>query len=376
MSTFNVRARQPPGAIRDCKRATLGSLVSDKMQEFDRMRRDLPSLRSQLALLESELANAPPFTSLLSKEREASELRDRIRRIESGDNEMDYLFTITPILRAYGDDSDASLALPDDPNFVPTALSPASPPKPPPPASEPPRAKGTLNRKYLELVKVNESDILDRRADTCRGCGASFVVTSEGMVCPDCGSCHVFIESSFKNFPYREQRPMTFFAYKRINHFNEWLQRFQGKDRATIPESVFEQVRAEMKRMRLPPEDLTQARLRALLKKLGLNKYYEHVPRIFHAVTGQPLPRLSDAQEEKLRSMFLAMQEPFSRACPSDRKNFLSYSFVLLKLAELLQLNDILHSFSLLKSKEKLYVQERVWRAICDQLGWRYIRTI
>lgn len=366
MSTFAVKQRQPPGAVRECKRATLGTLVSSKMDEFDKQRRSLPQLRAQLQAAEDALRQTPSF----SKEREVRDLREQIREIESGDNEMDYLLTVAPIIRAYGDEGVAGV----DALAHETGDSTEDAPDQPDPEV---KTKGSLNRQYVELLRSgNETDTFIPDAGMCSKCNQSMLITPDCMSCPECGLSVDVIESSFRTCTYREHRPVPFFTYKRINHFNEWLQRFQGKDRATIPDSVFERVRDEMKRMRVPEKHMTQLKLRGMLKKLGLNKFYEHVPRIFHVITGEPLPQLSLGEEEKLRNMFMKMQEPFARACPSDRKNFLSYSFVLLKLAQLLQLDDILDAFSLLKSKEKLYVQEKVWKSICEQLGWKYIRTI
>ena len=68
------------------------------------------------------------------------------------------------------------------------------------------------------------------------------------------------------------------------------------------------------------------------LKKLGLNKYYEHVPHIINMINGRPAPVINRATEEKLRMMFKEIQTPFMRHCPKDRKNFLSYSYVLQKI--------------------------------------------
>ena len=46
---------------------------------------------------------------------------------------------------------------------------------------------------------------------------------------------------------------------------------------------------------------------------------------------GLPPPIMSREQEEQLRRMFKEIQIPFINNCPKDRKNFLSYSYVLHK---------------------------------------------
>ena len=54
---------------------------------------------------------------------------------------------------------------------------------------------------------------------------------------------------------------------------------------------------------------------------------------------------LIEETEEKLRVMFKEIQGPFAKVCPKGRKNFLSYSYVLHKFAELLELDDFLMCF-------------------------------
>lgn len=44
-----------------------------------------------------------------------------------------------------------------------------------------------------------------------------------------------------------------------------------------------------------------------------------------------PAPQLPQYLENRLKSMFGEIQEPFEKHCPTTRKNFLSYSYVLYK---------------------------------------------
>ena len=74
--------------------------------------------------------------------------------------------------------------------------------------------------------------------------------------------------------------------------------------------------------------------------------------------------------------MFKEIQEPFMKVCPKNRKNFLSYSYVLHKFVELLELDQYKSCFPLLKSREKLHQQDKIWKDICKILKWEYIRSI
>jgi hypothetical protein len=80
--------------------------------------------------------------------------------------------------------------------------------------------------------------------------------------------------------------------------------------------------------------------------------------------------------EEKLQYLFKEIQPAFIKYCPRDRSNFLSYPYVLYKLCQLLEMDEFLPCFQLLKSREKLYQQDQVWQKICEEMRWQFIRSI
>lgn len=121
---------------------------------------------------------------------------------------------------------------------------------------------------------------------------------------------------------------------------------------------------------------LTPKKLRDILKKLDKNKYYEHVPHIINRLNGLPPPTISRETEEELRRMFKEIEETFIKYCPKNRKNFLSYSYVLHKFFQLLELDEFLPCFMLLKSREKLHQQDLIWKKICEELRWEFIPSV
>jgi Poxvirus Late Transcription Factor VLTF3 like len=200
--------------------------------------------------------------------------------------------------------------------------------------------------------------------------------TSE-MVCTSCGAVQ-YVQSSKCNFKEEQETQVRniVYSYKRDNHFNEWIAQFQAKEMTSIPPDVIEKLRTEFKKQKITDStDITHRKVRGLLKKLGLNKYYEHAPYITTILNGVKPPTMPQALEERLRLMFYQIQKPFEKHCPSDRKNFLSYSYTLYKFCELLGEDEYLPCFPLLKSKEKLHRQDDIWKLICQDLAWEYIPT-
>ena len=58
------------------------------------------------------------------------------------------------------------------------------------------------------------------------------------------------------------------------------------------------------------------------------------------------------------------------------RKNFLSYSYVIRKFLELLGEDKYISYFPLLKSREKLYQQDVIWKGICAKLKWAFYPSL
>jgi len=200
---------------------------------------------------------------------------------------------------------------------------------------------------------------------------------SAELICQECGitkSIMVVTERNSFNDPPRE---VSYFAYKRINHFNEWLAQFQAKEKTELPEDIFTDINAELKKnFSINIEELNYRQVREILKKLKYNKYYEHIPHIISIISGKKAPVLDRKKEEILRSLFKEIQIPFINNCPPSRKNFLSYSYVLHKFCELLEYDHLLEFFPLLKSREKLYQQDIIWEKICKDLKWQFIPSI
>jgi hypothetical protein len=197
------------------------------------------------------------------------------------------------------------------------------------------------------------------------------------FTCTTCGfQDFVLIDSdkpSYKDPP----REVSYYAYKRINHFNEWLAQFQAKETTEIPQEVYDAILVELKKERIMDfRTLKGSKVKEILKKLKFNKYYEHIPHIINRLNGQTAPVMSREVEEKLRYMFKEIQPSFQAHCPKGRSNFLSYSYVLYKFCELLELDEYLPCFPLLKNRDKLYVQDKIWQKICADLSWEFIKSI
>ena len=247
--------------------------------------------------------------------------------------------------------------------------------------------KGTLKEQYLALTdnvylceKIKLSPI-----KICSLCNIeTTLIQSEGIsVCQKCGKFeYLIIESEIPSHKDTlNEKPK--YPYKTINHLIERLNQFQGKQTTLIPNDIYNLIKFELKKMLFSTDEISPYIIKKILKKYRLNNYYEHSFLIFSHITNTPPPSLTRDEEEKIKIMFKQTEAPFKKFKPDERANYLNYSHVLHKLflilADLTDDEDVrkrMHNnakyFNLLKSRDKLRMQDLIWKNMCKELNWPY----
>jgi len=238
--------------------------------------------------------------------------------------------------------------------------------------------KECIGEGYSLSTRSKEEDL--NKELTCETCGIEKLTNPRESYasCPNCGAVTRYQDTQNNKGEYSEEvEVLSPFAYKRINHFKEWLNTLTGEEGSAVNEEVIQLLRYEMLKMRIERrEQVTEELIKEWLKKLKLPKLYEHAPAIRFKLCGIPPPKISRELKDKLIEMFHQIQNPFEKHAPADRKNFLSYSYTLHKMCQLLRQDHLLGRLSLLKSREKLYQQDLIWRGICKDMGWAFIKSL
>jgi hypothetical protein len=228
----------------------------------------------------------------------------------------------------------------------------------------------------LDQTFININDYI-YATDICQSCnkGEMIPVEHEGiMVCNVCAKQVTYLIENEKPSYKEPPKEACFYAYKRINHFKEILAQFQAKETTQIPEEVLENIKQQLNKERIPLSKFTNSKAKEVLKKLGYNKYYEHIPFIKDKLGIKP-PIMTPELEETLCNLFMEIQGPYAKFCPDDRVNFLNYYYTVYKLCELLEKGEFLSYFPMLKDKEKRIEQDDIWKKICEELNWVFIPT-
>ena len=235
-------------------------------------------------------------------------------------------------------------------------------------------------QQYLSNIDDTFIDVntFIRQTDICQIChkGELIPLEDEGiLMCNICFRSVPYLIENEKPSYKEPPKEVCFYAYKRINHFKEILAQFQGKETTQIPPDVIENIKLQIKKERIDLTQITNNKTKEILKKLGYNKYYEHIPFIKDKLGIKP-PIMSPELEDTLCNLFIELQSPYSKYCPDDRVNFLNYYYTAYKLCELLGEEQYLEHFPMLKDREKRIEQDSIWRKIFEELDWEFIATI
>jgi hypothetical protein len=293
---------------------------------------------------------------------------ERIRGCKTQEEVAEYLLLCVPVIREYTKMSEQTITTKTVANLQISSRKGVQ--------------RNDIYKKYLKEVEDEHVETYEKGSEyePCKGCGKKFTNIHDDqlseMICTECGHSEYMLSDEVGFKEEQEMEKTIVYSYKRENHFNEWISQFQAKESTSVPEEVIGQLRTEFRKQKIKDlTEITHEKVRGLLKKLDKNKYYEHAPYIATILGGITPPTMDQALEDKLRLMFHKIQEPFEKNKPAGRKNFLSYSYVLYKMCELLGEDKYLPCFPLLKSREKLYIQDTIWKAICQELSWEWIST-
>ena len=378
-------------------RTTLDTLHQVQMNRLQERKQNVDSLYDEKKVVEDEIQSSKNIIEHNQKCNRLQEIKKEIKEVENESDLYTYFLETGDILYQYYDiqekinngvESNTSSKYLHKPGSVLAALHEFGSEEQASPLAKKEIKGEDLRRdqlleKYLQKVDPqharNTVITFDSEFGTCDECGKEMIFSSNEALftCPFCGNQEFVLMDSDKPSYKDPPREVSYYAYKRINHFNEWLAQFQAKESTDIPQGVYDAILLELKKERITQfNKLKPSKIKEILKKIKHTKYYEHIPHIINRLNGQNAPVMSREVEEKLRYLFKEIQPSFQQHCPKGRNNFLSYSFVLYKFCELLELDHYLPCFPLLKNRDKLYVQDKIWKKICEDLGWHFIRSI
>ena len=345
MPSFKPKANKKI-ADTSTKTMTLDNKHNEKMLEFDEIKRkELPELKKYKKKLNEYLNNNKlTLEEQLHIKDKIIDTRKKIKELKN--KEKDYLLDNIGHVFNYFEKKKKSTSDNDKTKVLHSFFDKNNYEK-----SKDDENELNYIQKYLINIDENYIDLNNykKNIEICSECNGELIsVELEGVkICNKCGRRSQFLLTNDKPSYKEPPKEVCFYAYKRINHFREILAQFQAKETTQIPPKVLKDIRLQIKKERITTKDITNLKAKDILKKLGYNKYYEHIPFIKEKLGIKP-PTMTQELEDKLCSLFMDIQRPYAKHCPDSRVNFLNYYYVLYKMCELLSENKFLHYFPML----------------------------
>jgi DNA-directed RNA polymerase subunit RPC12/RpoP len=313
---------------------------------------------------------------LYTIDREIENLTDEIEMIKSKKKEVDYMFRVKDVIRKRGynflpgrennSNSDSGMMKFVSKNTI---------------FSDDSLLEEYITAESGDVGKPIPANSIPDEYSKCKECGGKVLhkTVTASVICVDCGVSVQITPIHSEEWSDTVTISVPF-SYDRVSHFKEHLNQLQGLEAKEIPEDLLNDIRAEMNKNRITSDKLSRTKLLEILRKLKKSDYYCNVFSIKYRLTGEKPPKLPRHLEDRLIALFKTIQKPFELNKPKNRKNFFSYHYVIHKLLELIgetdpDANQYIKYFPLLKSREKLIIQDMTWRTVCESLGWTYKRS-
>jgi len=394
-------------------RTTLDAIHHEKIQSMMDQKKNIHVLKEEIEKRKKKIQESTSDVEVWKWEREVEQLEKRMKNIEDGTDLMDYYLRTGDILYNYYDiqeqinqGTNMGHTNKAKPGSILAILEEVAQEE-----AQQQRHTAQQNREKNEVIETepvskesvvqkglqrnqllndylqmedpsmarNTVEEYDDPWTLCERCNNEMIMclNEANLTCSKCGHQEFILVDSDKPSYKDPPREISYYAYKKINHFNEWLAQFQAKESTEIPNEIYDAILLQLKKEQITNMGtLKPTKLREILRRMKCSKYYEHIPHIINRLNGQNAPFMSRENEEKLRHMFREIQPSFKKHCPKGRRNFLSYGYVLYKFCELLEMDDYLACFPLLKNRDKLYLQDKTWEKICQDMRWGYIPTV
>lgn len=381
------------------KRSSINEIHETKMKNFLEYYATLPKKRKELEKLEKEYSILKDLTYQQQKEQNKDsfeqkeiieKLKEEIIQMENQTDMLNYLSNVQHIfMKIDNNDNDNVEETEEEISSV---------------------LKDKINagiKKYIKITKknnrenlvdefinamngvgeVNENNKNLKKLFKCDKCNSYLLNDSSkcNLVCEKCGTMKQWQDPDLAQWSDEVDFSKTY-RYKKLGYFIEHLYRMQAQECTTIPDYVINNVLMKLREKRINSnEKIDKKIIKIILKELDMTNYYDNINSIIRTISGKEAPKFPEYLEEKLISMFMRTLEPFEKnknLIPS-RSNYLSYPYAIRKLLEILsktepesQASQFIQYFGLLKSRNKTWEHERVWKKICKENNWPFIPSI
>jgi ribosomal protein S27AE len=240
-------------------------------------------------------------------------------------------------------------------------------------------------QKYYPITAVK----LSRSTGFCPRCKQKlkFSIETDQYECDDCGYCE---EKSSEIAKDAKKEPTHHRSSHDLENFHKAIKRFQGKQKHDFPKDLIAKLdhyfirngkpTGEQVRMMQCYSDgetcfgkrgnTTKDMMFEALKGIGHPELYDHVNKILEMYWGWILPEIEDLEGELLRD-YKTSSEVYE-SIEKERQSAMNLEIRLFKQLQKLSFRCCIKDFKTPETDEIVDENDRIWKIICDRLGWQF----
>ena len=202
----------------------------------------------------------------------------------------------------------------------------------------------------------------------CSECPNTPLVIDEKhcKVCPQCGQEQGYCFA--EGIHVENASPCQQYTHS-YNSFFKYIMSVQGRRAGFVSEQRVQELQEYLHENNL---EATQANILKFFKSKKRYAEYCRVNDYYVYLTGQHPPQLNNILVHHIRERFRQVHDTFHQK-DRRRKNLLENSYILLKLLEMNNHGDTARQ--LVPYMKKFQVNDKLWKELCDELGWTFIKT-
>ena len=224
-------------------------------------------------------------------------------------------------------------------------------------------AKEIINHDTYEYVKKIAPELSKKikmpqqiQLNVCPECKSeNFIFDSElgCNICQDCGN----VLSGIGDMKIISR------CYDKKCHLINSFASQKIKRNKQLPQKDYTKIMKKLRSMntsQIRPQDV-----RKVLKNMGYNKYYPYVSKLYSDVTGNAQPQMTEDESHNIITMFKEVEDIWEHEVkPDNRKNFLSYKFIIRQILEYFGMKQHLKYYYYSDDQDKLQLLQFYWGKI------------
>lgn len=242
------------------------------------------------------------------------------------------------------------------------------------------KVKSSVEINSIPKIKSNSKI----KCEICMLDSDNFIIYDNHYVCENCGFVSTTTHSNISYKDIDRVNISSKYTYDRRTHFRDCINQFQGKQNASIPKSVYDDLIQQFvshgvipkNYSSIPKEEafknVSKEHILLFLKEIKQTKHYEDIVLIHHQLTGKPTPDISYLENKLLNDFDLLVDTYDKKYKNSERKNFINTQYVLFQLLRRHRYPCKKEDFNMLKTVDRKYFHDQICSELFEDIGWSF----